>query len=196
MPSPTWLVIGLGNPGPEHAGHRHNIGQAVLDQLATRIGGRFKAAPGQRAQVLEGRAGIGGPRMVLAKPTTYMNLSGGPTSSLAKYFHVDPAHVIAVHDDVDLDLDTIWVRSGGSEAGHNGLRDISKALGTRDYLRVRVGVSRPPGRRETADHVLSNFTAAERKLLPFVTDTAADAVLALIEDGLEAATRRFDQGGR
>lgn len=190
MASPTWLVIGLGNPGREHAGQRHNVGAAVLDTLAERIGGRFKAAPGHRAQVFEGRAGIGGPKLVLAKPSSYMNLSGGPTSSLAKYFHVDPAHVIVVHDEVDQDFDTVTTRTGGSEAGHNGLRDITKALGTREYQRVRVGIGRPPGRRPTADHVLSAFSAAERKVLPFLLDSAADAVLELVEQGTAASAER------
>lgn len=181
MTQDAWLVVGLGNPGAEHAGQRHSVGHAVLDVLATRMGGRFTVASRHRAQILEGRIRIGGPKVILAKPTTYMNVSGSPVASLSKYFHVDPDHVIAVHDEVDLDFDTVRTRTGGSENGHNGLRDITKALGTRDYQRVRVGVGRPPGRQATADYVLSSFSSAQRKLLPMMLDTAADAVEGLIE---------------
>ncbi|MDR2255429.1 MAG: aminoacyl-tRNA hydrolase [Arthrobacter sp.] len=192
MSQDVWLVVGLGNPGPGHAANRHNVGQMVLDELAVRVGGRFKATPGHRAQVLEGRLSMGGPKVVLAKPTSYMNLSGGPTSSLSKYFNVPAERVIAVHDEVDVDFDAVRVRTGGSENGHNGLRDMTKALGTRDYQRVRVGVGRPPGRQQTADYVLSNFSSTERKTLPFVLDAAADAVEAIVNDGPAAAADRIN----
>lgn len=194
MSTDTWLVVGLGNPGPGYAAHRHNVGQMVLDELAGRVGGRFTATPGHRAQILEGRLNMGGPKVVLAKPTTFMNLSGGAASSLAKYFHVEPDHVIAIHDEVDLDFDSVKVKQGGSENGHNGLRDMTKALGTRDYLRVRVGVGRPPGRQQTADFVLSNFSSAERKELPFVTGAAADAVESIVNNGFDAAMRSINGG--
>lgn len=194
MSSDTWLVVGLGNPGPAYAAHRHNVGQMVLDELAARVGGRFKATPGHRAQILEGRLSMGGPKVVLAKPTTFMNLSGGPVSSLAKYFHIEADHVIAIHDEVDVDFDAVKVKQGGSENGHNGLRDMSKALSTRDYLRVRVGVGRPPGRQQTADFVLSNFSSAERKELPFVAEAAADAVESIVNDGFDAAQRSINGG--
>jgi len=192
MPEDVWLVVGLGNPGPGHAANRHNVGQMVLDELAVRVGGRFKATPGHRAQVLEGRLEMGGPKVVLAKPTSYMNLSGGPVSSLSKYFRIPPSHVIAVHDEVDVDFDAVRVRTGGSENGHNGLRDMTKALGTRDYQRVRVGVGRPPGRAQTADFVLSNFSSTERKSLPFLLDAAADAVELIVSDGPERAAERVN----
>lgn len=194
MSADTWLVVGLGNPGPGYAAHRHNVGQMVLDELVARVGGRLKATPGHRAQMLEGRLSMGGPKVVLVKPTTFMNLSGGAASSLAKYFNVDPDHVIAIHDEVDLDFDSVKVKQGGSENGHNGLRDLTKALGTRDYLRVRVGVGRPPGRQQTADFVLSNFSSAERKELPFVTGAAADAVESIVNDGFDAAQRSINGG--
>lgn len=135
--------------------------------------------------------GIGGPRLVLAKPMTYMNLSGGPVANLAKFFGIDPAHVIAVHDEIDIDFDTIKLKIGGGEGGHNGLRDISKALGTKDYIRVRVGVGRPPGRMDTADYVLKDFSKDEKNDLPFLIDTAADAVEAIMSLGLDAAQRKF-----
>jgi PTH1 family peptidyl-tRNA hydrolase len=186
----TWLIVGLGNPGPEYSRNRHNVGQMVLDELAARIGGNFKAHK-SRAQVLEGRLGIGGPRLVLAKPATYMNVSGGPVSALARFYDVEPSRVVAVHDEIDIPFNTVKLKIGGGEGGHNGLRDISKALATKDYLRVRVGVGRPPGRMDTADYVLHDFAPAEKKELPFLLDDAADAVELLIRDGLTAAQQRF-----
>ena len=186
----TWLIVGLGNPGPEYSRNRHNVGQMVLDELAARIGGNFKAHKA-RAQVLEGRLGIGGPRLVLAKPSTYMNVSGGPVSALARFYDVDPSQVVAVHDEIDIPFNTVKLKIGGGEGGHNGLRDISKALATKDYLRVRVGVGRPPGRMDTADYVLRDFAPAEKKELPFLLDDASDAVELLISEGLTAAQQRF-----
>ena len=186
----TWLIVGLGNPGPEYSGNRHNVGQMVLDGLAGRIGGKFKAHKA-RALVAEGRLGIGGPRVVLAKPGTYMNVSGGPVSALARFYDVEPSRVVAVHDEIDIPFNTVKLKIGGGEGGHNGLRDISKALATKDYLRVRVGVGRPPGRMDTADYVLRDFGTAEKKELPFLLDDAADAVELLIREGLTAAQQQF-----
>jgi peptidyl-tRNA hydrolase, PTH1 family len=186
----NWLIVGLGNPGSEYSQNRHNVGQMVLDELASRAGGGFKSHK-SRAQVLEGRLGIGGPRIVLAKPLCYMNVSGGPVSALAKFYDIDPGHVIAVHDEIDIPFSTVKLKIGGGEGGHNGLRDISKALATKDYLRVRVGVGRPPGRMDTADFVLRDFSGPEKKELPFLIDSAADAVAALVRDGLTAAQQKF-----
>jgi peptidyl-tRNA hydrolase, PTH1 family len=186
----TWLIVGLGNPGTEYSGNRHNVGQMVLDGLAGRMGGKFKAHKA-RALVLEGRLGIGGPRVVLAKPGTYMNVSGGPVSALARFYDVEPSRVVAVHDEIDIPFNTVKLKIGGGEGGHNGLRDISKALATKDYLRVRVGVGRPPGRMDTADFVLRDFGTAEKKELPFLLDDAADAVELLIREGLTAAQQQF-----
>ena len=120
-----------------------------------------------------------------------MNLSGGPVSALAKFYGIDPGHVIAVHDEIDIPFDTVKLKIGGGEGGHNGLRDISKALATKDYLRVRVGVGRPPGRMDTADYVLRDFSAPEKKELPFLLGSAADAVEALVREGLLAAQQKF-----
>ena len=186
----TWLIIGLGNPGAQYQGNRHNVGQMVLDELAARMGAGFKSHKA-RAQVLEGRLGIGGPRVVLAKPMSYMNVSGGPTAALANFYGITPDHVVAVHDEIDIPFNTVKLKIGGGEGGHNGLRDISKALATKDYLRVRVGVGRPPGRMETADYVLRDFGTAELKELPFLLDEAADAVEILVRDGLTAAQQKF-----
>lgn len=190
-----WCVVGLGNPGPQYAGTRHNIGQMVLDELARRTGTKF-GSHRAHAVVAETRLGLlpggaPGPRVVLAKPLTYMNVSGGPTSALAKYYDVAPERIIAVHDEVDIPFGTIKLKIGGGEGGHNGLRDITKALGTKDYLRVRVGVDRPPGRMQTADYVLKNFGTTERKDLPLLIDDAADAVEMLITEGLHATQGKF-----
>ncbi|MCK9794817.1 aminoacyl-tRNA hydrolase [Isoptericola sp. 4D.3] len=196
MTDTPWLVIGLGNPGPKYAGNRHNVGQMVLDLLAERTGARFSRHARAQAVVAETRLGVlpggrPGPRVVLAKPTTYMNTSGGPVAGLVKYYGVDPAQLVVVHDEVDIPFDTIKLKTGGGEGGHNGLRDISKALGTKDYVRVRVGVGRPPGRTDTADHVLKDFSATERKDLPILVDDAADAVEMVLVEGLLAAQGKF-----
>ena len=186
----TWLIVGLGNPGVQYQGNRHNVGQMVLDELAGRVGAGFKTHKA-RAQVMEGRLGIGGPRVVLAKPMSYMNVSGGPVSALASFYGITPDHVVAVHDEIDIPFNTVKLKTGGGEGGHNGLRDISKALGTKDYLRVRVGVGRPPGRMDTADYVLRDFGTAELKELPFLLDEAADAVELLLREGLTSAQQKF-----
>lgn len=198
--STPWLVVGLGNPGARYAATRHNVGQVVLDLLAERAGARFARHGRAQAVVAEGRlgtqaGGAPGPRVVLAKPTTYMNVSGGPVSGLANYFGIAPDHVLVVHDEVDIPFDTIKLKAGGGEGGHNGLRDITKALGSKDYVRVRVGVGRPPGRVDTADHVLKEFSATERKTLPILVDDAADAVEMVLTEGLLAAQGRYHTKG-
>ncbi|MFW0170458.1 aminoacyl-tRNA hydrolase [Rothia sp. P4278] len=187
----AWLVIGLGNPGTEYAATRHNIGQMVLDQLAREIGGNFKKHTKARAQVLEGRLGMGGPRLILAKPLTYMNLSGGPAAELSRFYGIEPERIIAVHDELDIPFGTIKLKIGGGEGGHNGLRDMTKALGTKDYYRVRTGIGRPPGRMQTADFVLRPFSQLEKKELPFLVSDSAQALELLITDGLLAAQQKF-----
>lgn len=188
--SDTWLVVGLGNPGPDYSHNRHNIGHMVVEELANRLGASFKTHKA-RALVAEGRLGFGGPKLILAKSLTYMNLTGGPTAGLAKFFDIDADHVIAVHDEIDIPFAALRLKTGGGEGGHNGLRDISRALGTKDYYRVRVGVGRPPGRMDAADHVLRNFSGPEAKELPFLIDDAADAVGVLITDGLLEAQQKY-----
>ena len=188
--SDAWLVVGLGNPGPEYARTRHNVGQMVLDELASRLGGSFKVHK-TRAQVLESRLRPGGPRVVLAKPMTYMNTSGGPVAGLAKFYDIPAERVIAVHDEIDIPFAALKLKIGGGEGGHNGLRDMSKALSTKDYYRVRVGVGRPPGRMDAASYVLKPFSSTEGKELPFLLDDAADAVEQLVENGLLEAQQKF-----
>ncbi|GGC99998.1 peptidyl-tRNA hydrolase [Tersicoccus solisilvae] len=191
MSADTWLVAGLGNPGPGYARHRHNVGAMVLDELAGRIGASFSADARARAAVATGRVRPGGPRVVLAKPAVFMNTSGGPVAALLQYYSLGADQLIVVHDEMDIPFDDVRLKRGGSEGGHNGLKDITRAIGTRDYVRVRVGVGRPPGRKDPADHVLSDFAKTESAALPLLLDTAADAVDAVVEDGLLAAQQRF-----
>ena len=206
MSDGPWLVIGLGNPGTQYAGNRHNVGQMVLDELARRTGATFGArASGllsrrPQAAVAEARLGVlpggaPGPRVVLAKPTTYMNVSGGPVAALAKYYDVPPERTVLVHDELDIPFSDVRLKRGGGEGGHNGLRDTTKALGTKDYVRVRVGVGRPPGRMDPADFVLRDFAKNEQKDLAWLVDAAADAVELVVLEGLEAAQLKFHTKG-
>ena len=184
--SQTWLVMGLGNPGTQYERTRHNVGQMVIGNLAERMGGTLKRHKAG-AMVMEGRAGIGGPRVVLARSTGYMNTSGGPTAGLASFYGIDPEHVIAVHDEIDIDFGQVRLKRGGGEGGHNGLRSISKSIGTKDYLRVRLGIGRPPGRMEVSDFVLKDFSATERRELDFLIPSGAEAVELLVHRGLDDA---------
>jgi len=185
---PLWLVVGLGNPGPSYAGNRHNVGFMVLDLLADRAGGRFKAHKG-RADLVEGR--LADQRALLAKPKCYMNESGGPVASLRDFFKVPAERIVVVHDELDIPYAAVRLKLGGGDNGHNGLRSITTSLGTKDYLRVRVGVGRPPGRQDPANYVLKDFSSAEKKDLGFHVDRAADAVEALLTGPLEAAQNVF-----
>ncbi|MGW6461285.1 aminoacyl-tRNA hydrolase [Streptomyces sp. NPDC055078] len=189
-----WLIVGLGNPGPGYAANRHNVGFMVADLLAERMGGKFKRAPGAQAQVVEGRIGPPGPasrRVVLAKPLSYMNLSGGPVTALRDFYRIDTAHIIAVHDELDIDYGTLRLKLGGGDNGHNGLKSMTKAMGP-DYHRVRFGIGRPPGRMQVADFVLKDFSSVERKELGYFVDRAADAVESLVSDGLERAQSTYN----
>ena len=195
--SDVWLVVGLGNPGPQYAGTRHNIGYLIADELAARLGGgqssvKWRRHKSGRADVVEGRLRPGGPRVVLARPHTYMNETGGPVSALAKFYKVAPDHVIAIHDELDIDFATLRIKFGGGDNGHNGLKSMRSSLGTGDFYRVRAGIGRPPGRQAPADFVLSNYNSTERKELPFQVGDAADAVATLIDDGLAATQQRFN----
>lgn len=182
------LVVGLGNPGPKYVANRHNVGFLVADELAARMGGKFKSHKAG-ADVLEGR--LEGARVALAKPRSYMNLSGGPVVGAARFYKVTPDRLIVIHDELDLPYGSIRLKLGGGENGHNGLRSVTKSLGTRDYLRVRFGIGRPPGRMDPADFVLRDFSAVERKELAFQVDKCADATEALVSKGLEAAQNLF-----
>lgn len=192
MSDDVWLVVGLGNPGPSYAGHRHNIGYMVTDELASRMGSPFRSHKSGRADVVEGRLALGGPRVVLARPRCYMNEVGGPVKALATFYKVAPEHVIAIHDELDIAFGTLRVKLGGGDNGHNGLKSMRSSLGTGDFHRVRAGIGRPPGRQDVADFVLSNYSTVERKELPFQVSDAADAVESLLTDGLEKTQQRFN----
>ena len=190
-----WLVVGLGNPGEKYAGHRHNIGYLVVDELARRLGSPFKAHKIGRSDVVEGRLGppgTEGPRVVLARPRSYMNEVGGPVKALATFYKVPPARIVAIHDELDIAFGTLRTKLGGGDNGHNGLKSLRSSFGTGDFYRVRAGIGRPPGRQDVADFVLSDYSSAERKILPFQVDKAADAVESLVTEGLERTQQQFN----
>ena len=192
MADERFVVVGLGNPGPRYAATRHNLGYRVVSLLAQRMAGRFKVLkmPSARVEVVEGR--LAGHPVVLVRPLSYMNDSGAPVAGVARYYKVPPEHVVIVHDELDLPFGSMRLKRGGGDAGHNGLRSITVALGSSEYNRVRVGIGRPPGRTSGADYVLREFAAAERAELPYEIDRAADAVETLLGDGLDAAQNDYN----
>ena len=185
----AWLVVGLGNPGPGYSGNRHNAGFMVVDLLAQRMGARFKTHKA-RADVVEGR--LVGERVVLAKPRTFMNDSGGPVSALRDFFKTPLERIVVVHDELDLPYGGLRLKLGGGDNGHNGLRSVRRALGSGDFNRVRFGIGRPPGSMDAAAFVLRDFGTAERKELELNVDHAADAVEALLAEGLERAQNSYN----
>lgn len=187
MAADTWIVVGLGNPGERYEATRHNIGQMVTDELARRIGESFKRHSKAHARTAEGRLAPGTPKLVLAKPNTYMNTSGGPIAQLRAYYDVPVERIIVIHDELDIDFDAIKLKQGGGHGGHNGLRDTAKALGSPEFVRVRVGIGRPPGRQDPADFVLGTFSKQERETLGVLLEDAADAVELIAREGLLAA---------
>ncbi|TDB70443.1 aminoacyl-tRNA hydrolase, partial [Micromonospora sp. KC721] len=170
------------------------VGFMVADLLAGRLGARFGRHKRAVVEVAEGRLGFGGPKLVLAKPLTYMNLSGGPVAALAQFHKIPAGRVIAVHDELDIPYGQVRIKLGGGEGGHNGLRSMSKSLGTKEYVRVRFGIGRPPGRQDPADYVLSDFGAGERKELEFLVDRAADVVESVVTKGVEATQNAYHGG--
>lgn len=191
----TWLVVGLGNPGPRYEQTRHNVGQMVIAELAARRGETLRA-PANRgnranARVAETWLRPGGAKLVLAAPTSFMNVSGGPVSQLARFYDVPAERIVLVHDELDIPFDTIKLKVGGGHGGHNGIRDVAKALGTPEFPRVRVGIGRPPGRQDPADWVLDPFSSTQRTQLPVLIGDAADAVEQIIDEGLLAAQQRY-----
>lgn len=189
-----WVVVGLGNPGQRYAGNRHNVGAMVVAELAERYAVSLRAHKSRcvAAQVRLGMpSGRPGPSAVIAVPQSYMNESGGPVKALLGFFGAGPDRLVVVHDELDIDSGLVRLKLGGGEGGHNGLRSVSRALGTRDYLRVRVGIGRPPGRMDAADYVLRDYSSSERADLPFVLGDAADAVELVAQEGLLAAQQRF-----
>lgn len=182
------VIVGLGNPGPGYAGNRHNAGFMVVDELARRVGGRFTAHK-TGADVLEAR--LAGRRVVLAKPRSFMNISGPAVAATARYFKIPPTDVVVVHDDLDLEYGVLRLKRGGGEGGHNGLRSVSACLGSKEYLRVRFGIGRPPGRMDPADYVLRDFSVIQRRELDLLVDRCADAVEQLLAQGLAATQNQL-----
>lgn len=189
MPDDRWLVAGLGNPEPEYQDTRHNVGVEVVRALAS----RFHVEPSRNRRVGCRIAEVrdGGARLVLTLPSAYMNESGGPVQRAASWYDVPPEQLVVVHDDIDLDVGALRVKQGGGNGGHRGLADVDLRLGSTDYLRVRVGVGRPPGRMPAREHVLRTFHPAERAEIDIVIEEAGDAVLSLVHDGLEPTQNRF-----
>jgi PTH1 family peptidyl-tRNA hydrolase len=190
MADDRWLIIGLGNPGPQYAGNRHNAGFMVIDELAARIGARLKRDR-SRAEAATGM--LAGTPVTLGKPMSFMNLSGAAVAALRGFYKLPADRIIVIHDELDLPFGTLRLKTGGGDNGHNGLRSVTAALGTRDYHRARVGIGRPPGRMDPADFVLRDFSAAERTELPLLLDRAADAVEALVARGIDAAQNEYHE---
>jgi peptidyl-tRNA hydrolase, PTH1 family len=188
MAEERWLIVGLGNPGPEYARNRHNLGFLVADELAERLRARFKRDR-SRAQVATGR--LAGQAVILAKPMTFMNVSGRPVAALRGFYKVPGDRILVIHDELDIPFDTIRLKLGGGDNGHNGLRSVTAALGSRDYYRIRIGIGRPPGRMDPADFVLRDFSAAEREALPVLLSRSADAAEVLLARGLAAAQNEY-----
>ncbi len=190
-----WLIVGLGNPGPSYAGHRHNVGAMVVAELAARAGASLRShkARAVAAEVRIGTlpGGAPGPRAVIATPLSYMNESGGPVAGLMSFYKVPVEQLVVIHDDLDIPFADVRLKLGGGEGGHNGLRSITKSAGTRDYLRVRVGIGRPPGRMDAADYVLHDFSSTERSEVPLLVSDAADALELLVAEGLQAAQQQW-----
>ena len=190
MPGDRWLIVGLGNPEHEYGGTRHNIGADVVRALAAQLGLSFKPHK-SGCLVADGFSRPGGEALTLALPTSYMNLSGGPVQQAAKFYKVPPERIVVVHDELDLPPAALRLKLGGGVAGHNGLKDVRQRLGTADFLRVRIGIGRPPGRQSPADYVLKRFGAKEREEVDVTVAQATDAILHLVEHGLESAQNRY-----
>ena len=184
-----YLIVGLGNPGEEYANTRHNAGFMCVDALADQAGARYWKT---ECGALTAKGVLADTDVVLAKPQGYMNTSGGPVKLLCNAYGIEPAHVIAIHDDLDIDPGRLRVKAGGGSAGHNGLKSLTSKLNTPDYLRVRIGIGRPPGRMDAADYVLARLRAADAEELAVTCAQAADAVVCLVEHGLEATQQRFN----
>lgn len=190
----TWLVVGLGNPGEKYSATRHNIGFIVADELALRMNAKFSASK-YRSLVSETRLGVGvdAPKLVLVKPQTYMNDSGDAVSPLSKYFGCSANQIIAIHDELDIPFNSIRVKIGGGDNGHNGLKSLTQSLGTAEYFRVRVGIGRPGTPQDTADYVLDNFGKSDRLIVPDLVARACDAIESLVTKGLEITQQNFNQ---
>ena len=183
------LVVGLGNPGEEYAKTRHNVGAEAVEILARRHGGKLRK---QKERSLTDEVNVGGKRMALAVPLTYMNLSGEAVAPLVRRYGVEPGQLVVVQDEMDFELGRLQVKNGGGLAGHNGLKSIVAHLHTQDFVRIRIGIGKPPGSRQGADHVLRRFSKAERKEIDVTLEQAADAVELILAEGVDVAMNRVN----
>ena len=190
----TWLIVGLGNPGPEYAATRHNVGFFVAEEMCRRVSARLARHKRAHALVAEGRLGLPGSSqsIIVAEPQSFMNESGGPVKAIMQFYGVDEGSLIVVHDELDSPFQAIRVKLGGGDTGHNGLRSIRRSLGNGDFLRVRMGIGRPPGRQDPAAFVLKPFASVERLGLELMVERGADAVESLIANGLERTQNAFN----
>lgn len=193
----TWLIVGLGNPGPEYAATRHNVGYLAVADLAMRMGGRLAKHKRANALVLEGRLGVPGNSIstVLVQPLSFMNESGGPVTALMQFYDVADENLIVVHDELDIAFGSIRAKFGGGDNGHNGLKSIRKAGGTGEYLRVRLGIGRPLGSQDPADFVLKPFASAQQADAAVMVARGADAAESLVFDGLDRTQNVFNGDG-
>lgn len=192
VPNDVWVVAGLGNPGPAYAGTRHSVGYQVVDELLARAGAAMRQHRSGRAVTADVRLGDPpGDRTVLMRAHGYMNESGGPIAALLRYTKVPPERLVVVYDELDIPYGDLRAKFGGGDNGHNGLKSIRQALGTGEYLRVRFGIGRPPGRQDPADFVLKPFSSAERRELELHVQRAADCVESLVHDGLGPTQNRY-----
>ena len=193
MSGSGWLVVGLGNPGPQYARTRHNVGYLVVEEMAVRVGRAWRAHRSRRADVVETR--LGGPaptRVLLVRPRSYMNELGPPTAAVAAYYHIPAEQMVAIHDELDLPFGALRLKQGGGDNGHNGVQSLRRGVGSGDFYRVRIGIGRPPAGMDPADYVLSGFSSPERKELPVLVERAADAAQTLLTDGLDRAQQLFN----
>jgi PTH1 family peptidyl-tRNA hydrolase len=189
----TWLVVGLGNPGPEYAATRHNVGQMVVDVLASQYRVKWSTHK-SRTDVAAFKIGVGvdAESVIIAKSKSYMNESGGPIKALAAFYKVDPSHIIVLHDELDIPFAAIRSKLGGGDNGHNGLKSLTSAFSTAEYFRIRLGIGRPIGQQDPADFVLKPFSSAEKKGLEEFLTRASETVESLITKGLEKTQQDFN----
>jgi len=189
MTDNTYLIVGLGNPGREYKDNRHNIGFMLIDRLSVRLNARLSRV---QAKALVGTANHEGNKLILAKPQTYMNLSGQSIQGLARFYKLPLENMLVAHDDLDLPFGTLRIRPGGGPGGQRGVASAIERLGTKDFRRLRLGIGRPPGRMDPAAYVLQNFAESDLTLLSEILDHAADAVLTFVSEGLNAAMNKFN----
>jgi PTH1 family peptidyl-tRNA hydrolase len=189
MTDNTFLIVGLGNPGREYKDNRHNVGFMLIDRLSVRLNANLSRV---QAKALVGSVNFKGDKLILAKPQTYMNLSGQSIQGLARFYKLPLENMLVAHDDLDLPFGTLRIRPGGGPGGQKGVASAIERLGTKDFRRLRIGIGRPPGRMDPAAYVLQNFSQGDMTLLSEILDRAAEAVLTFVSEGLNASMNKFN----